>query len=118
MAGRACTFNPDSEKARDALKRVGEHYGQAEPKVESFKEWTIYRQEAKQGEVVYSLLDAKRNVADVAVGVRLAWPHLRNNPPGYDAEMEVTFRSVLDSIYGNIGPYQPKPGEVIRRPTQ
>lgn len=111
-------FHVQYPQALEALKKVGQRYGSIDPKVENFKDWTVYRQQVNQGETIYSVLDAKKDVTDVAVGVRLAWPHLANNPPMYDREMELIFRTVLDSIYGGVGPYKPKDGEVIRRPTK
>lgn len=111
-------YHSDSEQARQALELVGKQYGDSTPKVEKFDDWTIYRQEPKQGSTVYSLIDAKKKVAGVTVSVRLAWPHLNNNPVNYNTQMEAIFHSVLNSIYGDVGPYKPKDGETTRRPTQ
>lgn len=109
-------FHVEYHKAVEALKKVGQRYGSVDPKIEKFKDWAVYRQQVNQGETTYSILDAKKDVAGVAVGVRLAWPHLANNPPSYNSDMELTFHAVLDSIHGEIGPYKPKGGEVFRRP--
>jgi hypothetical protein len=57
-------------------------------------------------------------VADVTVAVRLAWPHLADNPRDYAQRMEATFRGVLDSVHGGIGLPEPRIGETIRRPTK
>jgi hypothetical protein len=110
-------FQTDSDKAREKFDSPIKQYGASAPVIESFGEWTIYRQEAKQGDTLYSIVDAKRkDVADVSVAVRLAWPHLAANPKGYDAEMDALFRTFLTSIRGDVGPYVPRDGEVIRRP--
>lgn len=106
-----------TEEGRKKAKAAVKQYGLAAPKVEKFGEWTVYRQEPKDRPIPYTILDARRgNVADVDVGVRFAWPHLEKNPPDYDKRMEETLHGVLNSIHGGLGPYQPKPGEVIRRP--
>lgn len=111
-------YHSDSEQVRKALSLIGKQYGTSTPKIEKFNDWIIYRQEPKQGLMDYSLIDAKKKVADVTVSVRIAWPHLNNNPINYSTEMEAIFHSVLNSVYGNVGPYKPKDGEIIRRPTQ
>jgi|GEM_PF-1426444 len=109
-------YEPNSERGREAFKAPVVQYGEKKPQMESLHEWKIYRQTAKKGSVVYSILDAKREgVADVKVSVRLAWPHLEANSVNYDDEMESTFRSFLSSIYGKIGFYTPVADEVIRR---
>jgi len=111
-------FQPSSQQALQALEKVGRQYGPTPPAVEPFKNWTIYRQEANQGKTVYSIFDAKSNVADVIVSVRIAWPHLPNNDAAYDVQMESAFKAVVESIHGGIGTYPPKDGEVIRRQAQ
>jgi hypothetical protein len=111
-------YHLDSETARDAALRIGEPIGDGAPKIESFKEWTLFRQEAKQGAVAYVIVDAKIDLSGIAVGVRIAWPQLKKNPPGYDQQMEKVFRAVLESVYQHIGAYEPVDGEIIRRPTE
>jgi hypothetical protein len=97
-------YEPDSDKARDSFEAEVKQYGPKAPLVQSLKKWTIYRQEAKQGNTPYSIIDAKRkDVGDVWVSIRLAWPHLAGNPKSYDSEMESTFRAFMNSIYGRIG---------------
>ncbi len=46
----------------------------------------------------YVICDASKKLGGVIVAVRLAWPQLAKNPAGYDATMETTFISVLDSV--------------------
>jgi hypothetical protein len=112
-------FEASSDKAREKFEAPVKQYGSSAPAGESFGEWTIYHQEAKQGDTLYSIVDAKRkDVADVAVAVRLAWPHLASNTERYDAEMEALFRAFLGSVRGDVGPYVPRDGEVIRRPVK
>jgi hypothetical protein len=112
-------FEANSDRAREKFESPIKQYGVIAPESESFDEWTIYRQDAKQGDTIYSILDAKRKaVADVSVSVRLAWPHLGPNSKGYNVEMQSLFRAFLKSIRGGIGPYVPRDGEVIRRPVK
>lgn len=109
-------FERGSEKEKAVYAAPVTQHGSAPPKVSRFKEWKIFRQEALQGKTMYSIWDAKRDgMADVSVSVRLAWPHLPNNPPGYNDEMEKTFRTFLDYVSGGFGKHTPKKGEVIRR---
>jgi hypothetical protein len=112
-------FQADSEKAREKFDSPIKRLGDGDPENESFDDWTIYRQQAKQGDTLYSILDAKRKgVADVWVSVRLAWPHLGSNSDGYNVEMEALFRTFLRSIRWGLGSYVPRDDEVIRRPVK
>ena len=112
----------ETEEGRAAAKKASRQYGTAAPKVEKLtgdklKDWTVERQEPQQGAVQYTVLEAKRGgFPEVEVGVLLAWPHLENNPPGYDKQMEESLHAVLESISVGVGPYRPRPGEVVRRP--
>ena len=113
----AMLFEASSDRAREKFEAPVKQYGSSAPAREAFGEWTIYRQEGKQGDTLYSIFDAKRTgVADVSVVVRLAWPHLAGNPKGYNAEMEALFRAFLKSIRGGMGVPVPRDSEVIRRP--
>jgi hypothetical protein len=112
-------FQAESDKAREKFEAPIKQYGVSAPIAESFGEWTIFHQEAKQGDTLYSILDAKRkSVADVSVAVRLAWPHLAGNSKGYSDEMEAVFRAFLTSLRGGMGSYVPRDGDVIRRPVK
>ena len=110
-------FTPDSPKAQGALRRIGNSYGIENPKKEKYKNWQTYTQSAMQGKTTYTIIDATKNVADVVVGVRLAWPHLSTNGRNYDEEMKGVIFDFLDSINGNLGEYEPDPNEVVRRPS-
>lgn len=111
-------FEHGSEKERSAFATPVRQYGPVAPKAESFGGWEIYRQEAPQGDTDYSIWDAKKSgIADVSIAVRLAWPHLPNNPANYPNEMEKTFKAFLTSVWGGLGQYRPKEGEVMRRPS-
>jgi hypothetical protein len=61
----------------------------------------------------YVIWDCRRMIADCGVSVRLAWPHLPQNPPDYDKQME----AVLSNFLTSVGPFKgvPKSG-VLRRP--
>jgi hypothetical protein len=112
-------FQADSDKAREKFESPIKQYGAVAPESVPFDEWIIYRQVAKQGDTIYSILDAKRKaVADVSVSVRLAWPHLGPNSDAYGVEMESLFRAFLKSVRGGVGTYVPRDGEVIRRPVK
>lgn len=106
-----------SEKESTVYGAPVTQYGSVAPISESFEDWKVFRQEARQGETLYSIWDARKSgVADVSVSVRLAWPHLPNNPADYAGEMERTFRAFLTSVSGRLGKYERREGEVVRRP--
>lgn len=111
-------FQLDSETGRTGLAAVPTRVGAAEPKRERFEGWEVFRQEGRQGPTAYSIVDAKRTLAQAGVAVRVAWPHLSRNPPDYDARMEATLRALLRSVREHVGPWQPQEGEVIHRPPE
>ncbi len=111
-------YDETTAKGREALGIIGRAYGQKPPTIDHRKNWTIYTQESKQRDTKYTVLDAKSEVADVTVAIRLSWPHLPNNPAGYDKQMRLLFESVMGSVYGSLGPYKPLSNEVFRRPTK
>jgi hypothetical protein len=61
----------------------------------------------------YIIWDCRRLIADSGISVRVAWPHLRKNPPDYDKQMEL----VLSTFLSHVGPFNgpPKSG-VLRHP--
>ncbi len=109
-------YDEGTAKGRQALSAVGRAYDNP-PTIARKSNWTIYTQESKRGEMMYTVLDGTSKVADVAVAIRLAWPHLSNNPREYDKQMKALFERVLDSIRGSLGPYKQQPNDVIRCPT-
>jgi hypothetical protein len=112
-------FEHGSEKEKTVFAAPVRQLGAALPTTESFGGWTIYRQDATQGATRYSIWDAKKEgVADVSASVRLAWPHLANNPANYGERMETTFKAFLSSVHGGTGEYRARDGEVVRRPDE
>jgi hypothetical protein len=111
-------FDLDDPNAQAARNQVGQAYGPTPPAKQAYGGWTIYRQVATQGSTTYTILDGARDFPQLsaAAGVRLAWPHLAKNAPGYDADMERLYRSLLDAVSAAPGPYSPRPGEIVRRP--
>jgi hypothetical protein len=97
-------YETQSAEARAAFKTPVKQYGSARPKAQVLGPWTVYRQAAVQGDTHYTIVDAKRrsvsDVPDIAMGVRMVWPHLAGNAADYDAHMEAVLKSVLDSIHG------------------
>ncbi len=112
-------FYDNSKKARRAFDAPLQQYGETPQKTESWEGWSMSSQVARQGDSLYTILDAKRSdVGDVSASARLAWPHLPGNPATYDKDMEARFRVFLQSVQGQVGPYTPQAGETVRRPSQ
>ena len=107
-------YDPKSTQAKQALTKVGKQLGTKAPVVEQYDNWTLYWQEPAQGGTTYTLVDAKRSFENYIISVRLAWPHLRSNPTGYDKQMYQTLRTVLSHIRVHTGPVTPGKDEVIR----
>ena len=108
-------IQPGTDQGKSALDRIGKRY-EGDVEASSHSGWECYSQSAHQKKTIYTILDAKKNVADVIVSVRVAWPHLPKNSASYDSDMKAVFESLLDTIDGNLGSYPIKPGEVVRRP--
>jgi len=107
----------DSPVARKAFDAPVGQLGDAPVITQDWEGWSVSRRTARQGDSVYTIIDAKNaRVADVAASIRLAWPHLPGNTASHDADMEARFREFLRSVQGEIGPYAPENGEVVRRP--
>lgn len=53
-------FQLDSPKGKAALKTMGKAYGDATPIVGSFDGWIVYHQQARQGDMGYSICDATK----------------------------------------------------------
>jgi len=108
-----------SDKTADGARQViGKAYGSAPPKISNYKTWTIYTQEASQGQTAYTIVDGVHddNHLDTAVAIRLAWPHLRRNAASYDADMQAQLRQLLDSVAIQGGAYTPASNEIVRQP--
>jgi len=110
-------YDPSTPQGREAMKGIGRKYGTDQPKIRRAGEWQVFDQQAVQGGTPYTILDARREVADVTVSVRLAWPSLKAHARNHASAMRDLFAKVLASIRGRLGPHEPKPGEVIRRPS-
>ncbi|HTK85740.1 MAG TPA: hypothetical protein VL625_11725 [Patescibacteria group bacterium] len=110
-------IRPESDKAQAVLARIGKKAGTGEVIEGARKGWKTYTQEAAQNGTPYAVIDARRDgVAGQIVWARVAWPHLKNNPPDYDKKMIREFRALLDSVAGKTGAYHPQTGELVRRP--
>ena len=70
--------------------------------------WEIFTTEQKQENGGYTIRTAFRDIADVHVSVRLASPSSSN--------AEGTFANLLKSFAGEVGSYQQRQDEKIRRP--
>lgn len=109
-------LSPGTKQSDKALEVIGRPYGDAKVQTSKNGGWTIYRQQSHQGATLYTILDAKKPVADVIATVRLAWPKLDKVSAKYEAEMQGLFERFLQSVEGKVGQYVPIKGEVMRRP--
>lgn len=105
-------INPTLPESRQAIGKIGRSYGPSSTTESTYKEWSTFRQIADDSGVKFTVVDAKKNIADVVVWVRFAWPSARNT------EAEPLLMSLLESIKGDLGKYKPRDGEVIRRPVK
>jgi hypothetical protein len=107
-------FQMDSKQASDAFSAAREKATTSEKS--RLGQWEIFKADRKKGDTMYTIWTAFRDIADVHMTVRWGWPHLSKNPPNYSSEMERAFQDLLKSITGEIGNYQRRQNEVIRRP--
>jgi hypothetical protein len=106
-----------SEEASRARTEIGKSVGEAHPVVDEVGAWTTYTQPAAQGKTTYIVVDATRELADVQVWVRLAWPVIGPNPDQYHESMGRLLGDFLETVDGQLGMLEQRPGEVLRRPT-
>jgi len=97
---------------RDAFEKQAtstDHNAQEKKPVEG---WGCSSFSAVQRSTEYVIWDCRRILADCGVSVRIAWPHLPNNPLDFDNQME----TVLSNFLTSVGPFKgvPKWG-VLRR---
>ena len=102
---------------REGLKRLGRKYGSASPTVSRVDEWQVSDQRNSQNGTDYTILEARREVADVTVAVRLAWPHLKAHAQSHESEMRELFSKLLASVHGDLGQPEVRLGKTVRRPT-
>lgn len=107
---------PNSDKAEAAIAHIGKKFGPGAVIEGKRKGWKTWTQEAIRDGAPYSVIDARKNVAGQIAWARIAWPHLKNDPPGYSKKMATAFNALLDSVSGKNEAYPVQPGEIIRRP--
>jgi hypothetical protein len=109
-------MDTSTEAGKAAASRIGKQFGAIAPKVDSENDWTVYTQRATQNGAQYAVVDATRNVADVVVSIRFAWPELPENAPNYNASLHAAMQNIRASVSGGMGLPPERPGEVVRRP--
>ncbi|MEA5114878.1 MAG: hypothetical protein VB050_12715 [Geobacteraceae bacterium] len=104
-------INPKLPETANALDSIGRSYGPSKVTEGTYNKWSTYRQVSNDSDgILFTIVDAKREIADVVVWVRFAWPKNKNN------EAEPIFYNFLNSIRGDFGKYKTRDGEIIRRP--
>ena len=109
-------YHVDFEEGKKGVEIIGKQYGQQKPKVRTSDGWTIFEQQHENQGALYTILDAKKPLADVVIGIRVAWPKLSTDFPGYDENMWKVFDLLLRDVSGGLGKPPTHEGEVIRRP--
>lgn len=105
-------INPQLPEAEKALSEIGHSFGPSAVTPSSYKGWSTFRQKANDSGISYTIVDAKKSIADIVTWVRFAWPTAR------DQEAEPLLLGLLDSIKGGMGEYKPRDGETIYRPVK
>jgi hypothetical protein len=110
------TFETNSREATATFETMAERV-RAEASARSrHGAWQVFNWDTTKGKTLYHGRNAVRDVPGAHVIVTFAWPQLARNPPRYDAEMQSTFLSILDSVKGGLGPKPRTGGEVLRHP--
>jgi hypothetical protein len=109
-------YHIDYEAGKTGLALAGKQYGPDRPRMRSVDGWTVFEQNARQNNTPYTILDAKKPVADVVVGIRLAWPHLLNNASDYDRKMQYIFNFLMHNVSGGLGKMPKDEGTTFYRP--
>lgn len=84
--------------AKSAFEKKASH---REPNARDKKlvdKWDCTTFSGKQEVTTYEVWDCYRIVAECGVHVRIAWPHLPQNPPDYDKSMEAALKDLLETV--------------------
>ena len=92
-------YQSNSPQAQEALAATKKRFVKTSLQTTHEAGWTIESYSQIQAVTRYRILDGTKVEADKTLFIRLAWPTLPGNAPGYDAEMARSFDQLLTQVH-------------------
>ena len=91
-------YQAGSVAAQEALANTKRRFVKTNLRTSRQGDWDVESYTEIQGVTQYRMLDGTKVLRDKTLFVRLAWPTLPGNSPGYDAEMQRAFDKLLTQV--------------------
>jgi hypothetical protein len=91
-------YATNSPEAQDALAATKGRFVKTNLRTSRQGDWDVESYAEIQGTTRYRILDGTKVFAHKTLFVRVAWPVLPRNSPGYDAEMQRAFDKLLTQV--------------------
>ena len=88
-----------SKEAQDNLAATKRRFVKTNLQTSQRGAWVVESYSQIQAVTQYRILDGTQVLPDKTLFVRLAWPNLPGNAPGYDAEMARSFDKLLTQVH-------------------
>jgi hypothetical protein len=92
-------YAANSKEAQDALASTKRRFVKTSLQTNQKGGWEIESYSQIQAVTRYRILDGTKVETDKTLFIRLAWPTLPGNAPGYDAEMARSFDKLLTQVH-------------------
>jgi hypothetical protein len=92
-------YATSSKQAQDTLASIRGRFVKTNLRTSQQGAWEVESYSEIQGVTRYRILDGFQVQADKTLFVRVAWPTLPKNAPGYDAEMQRSFDRLLTQVH-------------------
>ena len=92
-------YAADSKEAQNTLATTRGRFVKTNLRTSRQGDWDVESYSEIQGVTRYQILDGTKVMRDKSLFVRLAWPNLPKNAPGYDGEMQRSFGQLLNQVH-------------------
>jgi uncharacterized secreted protein with C-terminal beta-propeller domain len=93
------SYAAGSKQAQDTLATTKGRFVKTNLRTSQQAGWDVESYSEIQGTTRYRILDGTKVQSDKTLFVRMAWPTLPGNSPGYDAEMQRAFGNLLTQVH-------------------
>lgn len=92
------TYNLKDPTMKNAFLQIQSNPNPASKPTDILDGWNCSTFSGAQRQTTYSVMDCSRSLEQVGIRVRIAWPHLTNNPSDYDDSMRSCLVNLLESV--------------------
>jgi hypothetical protein len=93
------SYAAGSKQAQDSLASTRGRFVKTNLRTSQQGGWDVESYSEIQGTTRYRILDGTKVQSDKTLFVRIAWPTLPGNSPGYDGEMQRAFGNLLNQVH-------------------